>query len=79
MFSLKELPEESYKSVRYISCSNVQDAFMKAEADTEAMKAFVEPELLAAPDYSQAIESVNTCVFGTTVLYGLNALFGMIG
>jgi hypothetical protein len=36
-FSLKELPEESYKSVRYISCSNVQDAFMKAEADTEGL------------------------------------------
>lgn len=32
----------------------------QAEADTEAMKAFVAPELPVAPDYSQAIESVNT-------------------
>ena len=32
----------------------------QAEADTEAMKAFEVPELPAAPDYTQAIDSVNS-------------------
>lgn len=34
---LKDVPEESYKNIRYISCSNIQDAFAKAEADTEGL------------------------------------------
>lgn len=39
--------------------SELEALTAQAQADTEAMKAFVVPELPAAPDYSQEIESVN--------------------
>ena len=39
--------------------SELEALTAQAQADTEAMKAYVVPELPAAPDYSQEIESVN--------------------
>ena len=34
---LKDLPEDLYSNIRYIKCSNIQDAFMKAERDNDSL------------------------------------------